>query len=1054
MLKGFLKKAGKKILIFFAPWLLLGLVILFVVGNMLELFQSLTNAINGAVAWAKDTGAGVMSGLEDWWDTTVNGDGDLTEGPYETLALNRWNGAEGSGGPTDPNMTAIIHATMKKHKDRKDAGGEIAESEKAIADAWDQFNSADHTMLSSDDVRKFLNHAHGKSDHMFEMVDAWYQYKKWGLEELPNPAGGDPVEGRWYVEPVAACTSDEPYVSIDDGADMIYKNLSRVKIEGEASSVDGDDREFAPIWQDYLALAGMVAFDKGRNKDDKIGNGNKWGHGMNQSASPTEYDNGNGTAGDSKGAASVNNVENYFLTKKEREKIWNVFDYQFNYENGWDGVAKVRGRHDTKATAFMYDMDADKLSAGGKIGYRFKYKHSDYQVGDVISLAAQPEEMPYTKYIPESAPVTIHNGWKAYNYVYVPTAYIPAEYGGWEGRTEPPDGLYCLGRWNFENPVQFIMAMAELTGYYEHLSGNEYWSEHHVTDTEMGDGNEHHEGDDEDVTYAWEAEMMEQFAMYLDMLEIDNGSEGLTGRRAYYTDLYRRYKDRKLTISYEGTGHVDAYTTGEMRADFEQIKEKCFETIEKEYAEHYKRIGKSAEEAEELARAERQKWEQANEDLPLPSEEQGVTDYIKVNDNLDNVPFYSYGVIFGNPAAGGDPAEGTDPGDYFYDNSDITTVGWFWISQHPYKGKPNEVHQEFHYYEGSCADLRMTGGSRYTKEQLAQVLSYIDGRASNGITFNTPESVDAIYNYGIEKQVDMVGILAIIITEGGEKTQRGREAWNFFNIKAGSDGPRYNGTEWRDFTADCSSAGEALTKQCGWIADKYINSGQHNYLLMQFNKYATWPGGTSIHGPQNEDEADQADIQCYGHSSNPHCFCPWYDDTGYITSHFNDLKAWCNQNGAMYMKMREFSGIRSNESDTNGSIDPKYLQGDGIRAEILRIANDLIGTPYLKEGSTPDGFDCSGFVKWCYEHAGYTGIQRGSIGQWGQGRQISESELKPGDLVFFQGTQSGRGPGVPSHVGIYCGDGNMVHCGNPCHVSNLATYTKHIKLLGYRNLID
>lgn len=88
---------------------------------------------------------------------------------------------------------------------------------------------------------------------------------------------------------------------------------------------------------------------------------------------------------------------------------------------------------------------------------------------------------------------------------------------------------------------------------------------------------------------------------------------------------------------------------------------------------------------------------------------------------------------------------------------------------------------------------------------------------------------------------------------------------------------------------------------------------------------------------------------------------------------------------------------------------------------IFKEAEKHLGTPYLYGGTTPQGFDCSGFVQYVFKANGIT-LKRTSRDQYANnGTFIEKSDLKPGDLVFF-----GSG-GVVGHVGIYAGDGQMIH---------------------------
>jgi cell wall-associated NlpC family hydrolase len=84
----------------------------------------------------------------------------------------------------------------------------------------------------------------------------------------------------------------------------------------------------------------------------------------------------------------------------------------------------------------------------------------------------------------------------------------------------------------------------------------------------------------------------------------------------------------------------------------------------------------------------------------------------------------------------------------------------------------------------------------------------------------------------------------------------------------------------------------------------------------------------------------------------------------------------------------------------------------------LSAAMGAMGTPYRWGGTGRGGFDCSGLAQWAYRKAGIT-LPRSSRAQSGVGTPVSRADLRPGDLVFFYRPVS--------HVGIYVGNGNVVH---------------------------
>lgn len=88
---------------------------------------------------------------------------------------------------------------------------------------------------------------------------------------------------------------------------------------------------------------------------------------------------------------------------------------------------------------------------------------------------------------------------------------------------------------------------------------------------------------------------------------------------------------------------------------------------------------------------------------------------------------------------------------------------------------------------------------------------------------------------------------------------------------------------------------------------------------------------------------------------------------------------------------------------------------------VVAYAEQFLGVPYLWGGTSPSGFDCSGLVYYVYAHFGIS-IPRTSQFQFGYGTPVSQSQLQPGDLVFFHND----GTGLPGHVGMYIGGGNII----------------------------
>lgn len=105
---------------------------------------------------------------------------------------------------------------------------------------------------------------------------------------------------------------------------------------------------------------------------------------------------------------------------------------------------------------------------------------------------------------------------------------------------------------------------------------------------------------------------------------------------------------------------------------------------------------------------------------------------------------------------------------------------------------------------------------------------------------------------------------------------------------------------------------------------------------------------------------------------------------------------------------------------------------------IIMEGEKYLGYPYVFGGKSPaTSFDCSGFVSWVYTHSGVRSISADAQGLYNASVPVSLDEAKPGDLIFFQGTYNT--PKTVTHVGIYVGNGMMLHCGNPIGYTSFNT---------------
>ncbi len=107
--------------------------------------------------------------------------------------------------------------------------------------------------------------------------------------------------------------------------------------------------------------------------------------------------------------------------------------------------------------------------------------------------------------------------------------------------------------------------------------------------------------------------------------------------------------------------------------------------------------------------------------------------------------------------------------------------------------------------------------------------------------------------------------------------------------------------------------------------------------------------------------------------------------------------------------------------------DPSQAPAAGsIGEQIVAFAEQFLGTPYVWAGSSPSGFDCSGFVSYVFKNFGYT-VNRTAASMYSNGVAVDKSELQIGDAVFFASSSESIG-----HVGIYIGDGEFIHSSSGC----------------------
>ena len=122
-------------------------------------------------------------------------------------------------------------------------------------------------------------------------------------------------------------------------------------------------------------------------------------------------------------------------------------------------------------------------------------------------------------------------------------------------------------------------------------------------------------------------------------------------------------------------------------------------------------------------------------------------------------------------------------------------------------------------------------------------------------------------------------------------------------------------------------------------------------------------------------------------------------------------------------KPNSTSTTSSKSNTTNTTEAAPTTSSSGKGASVVATAKKYIGCKYVYGGSSPSGFDCSGFTSYVYKQFGVS-LNRTAAGQYSNGVAVSRSNLQPGDLIMF-------GKSGISHVAIYIGGGKIVHAANP-----------------------
>lgn len=138
-----------------------------------------------------------------------------------------------------------------------------------------------------------------------------------------------------------------------------------------------------------------------------------------------------------------------------------------------------------------------------------------------------------------------------------------------------------------------------------------------------------------------------------------------------------------------------------------------------------------------------------------------------------------------------------------------------------------------------------------------------------------------------------------------------------------------------------------------------------------------------------------------------------------------DIEAWNGLSSSSVIHPGERLTVHSNSpikilSSRSSTPDPS-LDASAFGFTVSDYAKQFLGVPYVWGGTSPSGFDCSGFVQYVFAHFGIA-LPRTSYDQFNVGTEVSQANLQPGDIVFFDSYGSGA-----SHDGVYIGDGEFIN---------------------------
>ena len=220
----------------------------------------------------------------------------------------------------------------------------------------------------------------------------------------------------------------------------------------------------------------------------------------------------------------------------------------------------------------------------------------------------------------------------------------------------------------------------------------------------------------------------------------------------------------------------------------------------------------------------------------------------------------------------------------------------------------------------------------------------------------------------------------------------------------------------------------------GWFKATY--NGQNGYVSADYVSFAGSGSGSSSSSNQSSSSSSSTSrtgkIVCdtsVNFRSQPNTSCSVIGSlyNGATVTILSSENGWykATYNGKTGYISADYVTVTSGQASDSAVSKPSnsvsYNGTSAKRKAVIEYAAQFLGTPYVYGGSTPSGFDCSGFTSYVFANT-VGSIPRVAQAQFDATTRVSMSELKPGDLVFFGSSASSI-----SHVGIYVGDGKFIH---------------------------